>query len=74
MIQTKNKTLPDDKNWHYETDVVEALCKETSPLYRSGVPHCNTTQNPRYVTCKRCRKLMVEKGIIKPEDIDNFER
>lgn len=74
MRGRKRERTDSDKNWHYETDDIEALCRKTPPLYRSGVPNCNTTLNPRYVTCKKCRKLMVEKGIIKPEDIDNFER
>lgn len=60
--------------WHYETDNLQALCKEESILFCSGIPAPNTTTNPRFVTCKKCRKAMVKTGIIPPEDINNYEK
>lgn len=57
-----------------ETDSLQALCKPVNPLTDKNFPATNATFNPKYVTCKACRKLMVEQGIIPPEDIDKFER
>lgn len=60
--------------YHYETPDIEALCRRKKLLCKDYVPVNNTTLNPKYVTCLKCRKLMVAQGIIKPEEIDNFER
>ena len=63
-----------EKVWHFETANVQALCKPISPLMDSGLPVSNATPSPKYVTCRRCRKIMVEQGIIQSEDIDKIEK
>ena len=55
--------------WHFENPDGSPLCHRPTPSkYWDGAEPVNghglnTTLNARYVTCKRCLKIMSERGI-----------
>lgn len=74
MNRRKKNRKNEKEVWHFETANLQALCKPVNPLMDSGFPVSNATPSPKYVTCRKCRNIMVEQGIIQPEDIDKFEK
>lgn len=58
--------------WHYENKDYSPLCyrPNMSIWLRMEPPNpmgLKTTDNVKYVTCKRCRKILAERGVELPE-------
>ena len=71
QMNRKNcSTIKKRKIWHYENPDCSPLCMNPGPrrFWDGGAPKNKfgmcTTVNPQYVTCKHCKKIMSERGII----------
>lgn len=56
LILKQAKESP--KTWHYETEDLQALCRPADPLGDRVRSVSNSTPNIKYVTCRKCLKLL----------------
>lgn len=72
----RSRFLEQSKIWHYETPDYSPLCvcSTKSKWWDGGAPKngygMNTTENVKYVTCRRCRKILADRGVELPELIE----
>lgn len=56
--------------WHFENPDTSPLCRRPKPLKwwtHGALPNgygMKTTENVKYVTCKRCLEILKERGIV----------
>lgn len=73
------KKLKEERQWHFENPDYSPLCACPAPSkwWDGGAPkngyNMKTTANVKYVTCRRCRKILAERGVELPELIEEMK-